>query len=53
MFLAREGIEFSQKNRRIENKDINEQLTTFLYLILDMDDFAGIKNDLRRSMPMM
>ena len=42
MIFWHENVSGLVKKLRIENKKINEKSTTFLYLILDMDIFAGI-----------
>ena len=50
-FLTRESIKFNQKIN-IENKEINEESSIFLCLIVDMDVFAGTI-DLNRNMSRM
>ena len=48
IFLVRKHVKLAEL--RTKKKEINEQLATFSYLILDMDIFAGIIIDLSRSM---
>ena len=50
-FLTRERIKFNRKIN-VENKEINEQSSIFLYLTVDMDVFAGTI-DLNRNMSRM